>query len=122
MPLIKTQQAEIFPAVAEHFDSVWVFDHLHGFDQGTDSFSGMQDHRHRAGRPLSWPASGRLVMGVDYRNPVLLAKMAASLQSLSGRQLILGTGAGWRGEEYQAYGYTFPKAAVVYIQRFEEAL
>jgi hypothetical protein len=28
VPLIKTQQAEIFPAVAEHFDSVWVFDHL----------------------------------------------------------------------------------------------
>ena len=42
-----------------------------------------------------------------FRNPALLAKMGATLQYLSGGRFILGIGAGWHPEEWQAYGYDF---------------
>ena len=48
------------------------------------------------------------VLGQGYRNPALTAKMAATLQTLSGGRFILGIGAGWRGEEFERYGYDFP--------------
>ncbi len=51
---------------------------------------------------------GSLVLAQSYRNPALLAKMAANLQTLSGGRLILGLGAGWKEDEYHAYGYPFP--------------
>lgn len=51
---------------------------------------------------------GTLVLAQSYRNPALLAKMAANLQTLSGGRLILGLGAGWKEDEYFAYGYPFP--------------
>ncbi|GAC1380765.1 MAG: LLM class F420-dependent oxidoreductase [Ktedonobacteraceae bacterium] len=53
---------------------------------------------------------GSLVMSQAYRNPALLAKMAANLQFLSGGRFILGIGAGWKEEEYRAYGYPFSDA------------
>ena len=52
-----------------------------------------------------------IVMANSFRNPALLAKMAASLQTFSGGRFILGYGAGWHAEEYAAYGYDFPSAA-----------
>ena len=51
---------------------------------------------------------GALVLCQSYRNPALLAKMAANLQLLSGGRFILGLGAGWKEDEYRAYGYPFP--------------
>ena len=49
------------------------------------------------------------VLGHGYRPPALTAKMAATLQVLSGNRFMLGIGAGWRGDEYEAYGYDFPE-------------
>lgn len=54
---------------------------------------------------------GTVVLGANYRNPALLAKMAATLQQLSGGRYIMGLGAGWHADEYRAYGYDFPPAA-----------
>jgi F420-dependent oxidoreductase-like protein len=64
---------------------------------------------------------GTLVLCNSYRNPALLAKMAASLDNVSNGRLLLGLGAGWMDEEYRAYGYPFPSARVR-IEQLDEAL
>jgi len=51
---------------------------------------------------------GTLVNCNSYRNPSLLAKMAASLDVISGGRLEFMIGAGWYKEEYMGYGYPFP--------------
>lgn len=64
---------------------------------------------------------GPVVLGQSYRNPALLAKMAATLQTLCGGRLIMGIGAGWKEDEYHAYGYPFPHAGVR-IEQLEDTL
>jgi alkanesulfonate monooxygenase SsuD/methylene tetrahydromethanopterin reductase-like flavin-dependent oxidoreductase (luciferase family) len=64
---------------------------------------------------------GTLVLGQSYRNPALVAKMAANIQILSGGRMILGLGAGWKEDEYRAYGYPFP-ATRVRMEQLEEAV
>jgi alkanesulfonate monooxygenase SsuD/methylene tetrahydromethanopterin reductase-like flavin-dependent oxidoreductase (luciferase family) len=64
---------------------------------------------------------GHLVSCNSYRPPALVAKMSASLQSLSQGRFVLGYGAGWKQDEYLAYGYDFPSAATR-IAMMEEGL
>ncbi|MHA1712405.1 MAG: LLM class flavin-dependent oxidoreductase, partial [Candidatus Freyarchaeota archaeon] len=66
-------------------------------------------------------AFGAIVLCNSYRNPALLAKMGATLQLLTGGRFVLGIGAGWKEDEYHAYGYEFPKAAVR-IKQLEEGV
>jgi F420-dependent oxidoreductase-like protein len=51
---------------------------------------------------------GAMVASQSYRNPALAAKMAASIDNMSGGRLNFGVGAGWKEVEYRAYGYPFP--------------
>jgi len=64
---------------------------------------------------------GTIVLSQSYRPPAALAKMAAVLQWLSGGRLILGIGAGWKENEYRAYGYDFPRDGVR-LSQLEEAV
>jgi alkanesulfonate monooxygenase SsuD/methylene tetrahydromethanopterin reductase-like flavin-dependent oxidoreductase (luciferase family) len=101
-----------------HFDTVWAEDHF------------MWDKRPvvEAITTLTWLAGrheglrfGHIVLGQSYRNPALTAKMAANLQTLTHGNFILGIGAGWKEDEYIAYGYEYPPAGVR-IAQLEEAV
>src|SRR5258708_2678716 len=62
------------------------------------------------GRDLRRIRIGPMVSCQSYRNPALLAKMAAGIDQLSGGRLEFGIGAGWKEIEYHAYGFPFPPA------------
>jgi alkanesulfonate monooxygenase SsuD/methylene tetrahydromethanopterin reductase-like flavin-dependent oxidoreductase (luciferase family) len=64
------------------------------------------------------PEIGTLVLCSSFRNPALLAKMADTVDEISGGRLILGIGAGWNEPEYHAFGYPFDHR----VERLEEAL
>ena len=53
---------------------------------------------------------GHLVLAAAYRNAALTAKMISTLDVVSGGRAELGIGAGWREDEWLAYGYGFPSA------------
>ena len=55
-----------------------------------------------------------------YRNPALLAKMASTVDAMSGGRLVCGLGAGWYEHEWHAYGYNFPETPVR-MRMFKEA-
>jgi alkanesulfonate monooxygenase SsuD/methylene tetrahydromethanopterin reductase-like flavin-dependent oxidoreductase (luciferase family) len=61
---------------------------------------------------------GTLVACTQFRNPALLAKMAATLDEVSDGRLTLGLGAGWHRPEFDAFGFPFDHR----VSRFEEAL
>ena len=61
---------------------------------------------------------GTIVMCTGFRNAALQAKMAATLDHVSGGRLILGVGAGWHDPEFEAFGYPTDHK----VGRFEEAL
>ena len=105
---------------AAGFDSVWIYDHLLFRSTGAPT----------AGVWEAWTiltalaeatqrvTLGALVMCTSFRNPAVLAKMAATLDDVSGGRLILGLGAGWHQPEYDAFGLPFDHR----VDRFEEAL
>jgi alkanesulfonate monooxygenase SsuD/methylene tetrahydromethanopterin reductase-like flavin-dependent oxidoreductase (luciferase family) len=101
---------------AAPFDSLWLPDHV--------QYAG---HKVAEGWSLlTWAMArypdklcGHEVLCNSFRNPAHLAKMAATLQGLSGGRLILGIGAGWNAEEYAAYGWPFPPARVRIAQLAE---
>lgn len=63
-------------------------------------------------RDLGTIRIGAMVTCQSYRNPALLAKIAAGVDQMSAGRLEFGIGAGWKEVEYKAYGYEFPEAAV----------
>jgi len=60
---------------------------------------------------------GPLVLCTGFRNPALIAKMAGTLDEISGGRLILGLGAGWNEPEYRAFGFPYDHR----FSRFAEA-
>jgi alkanesulfonate monooxygenase SsuD/methylene tetrahydromethanopterin reductase-like flavin-dependent oxidoreductase (luciferase family) len=106
-------------ADAGGLDSVWGADHL-VFRDG-DDFTGI----HEAWTILTAVAGvtqrveiGPLVLAMPFRNPALLAKMAAAFDEVSGGRLILGLGCGWHEPEFTAFDYPFDHR----VGRFEEAV
>jgi alkanesulfonate monooxygenase SsuD/methylene tetrahydromethanopterin reductase-like flavin-dependent oxidoreductase (luciferase family) len=92
---------------AGHFDSVWLTDHLQFED--SPLFEGWTALTYQAALHPQFKF-GHAVLAQSFRNPALLAKMSATLQYLTSGRFILGIGAGWKEDEYTAYGYDFPTA------------
>jgi F420-dependent oxidoreductase-like protein len=63
-----------------------------------------------------------LATSVGYRNPAHLAKIAASVDLISGGRLTLGIGAGYFETEYRQYGWAFPERPATRIRQMEEAV
>jgi len=63
-----------------------------------------------------------LASSVGYRNPALLAKIAAGVDQISRGRLTLGIGAGYFETEYRQYGWEFPERPAVRIRQMEEAV
>jgi probable F420-dependent oxidoreductase len=107
-------------AEADGLDSIWVYDHLL-FRFPDREAQGI----HEAWTLLSALAAateqvtlGTIVLAMPFRNPALLAKMAVTLDEVSGGRLVLGVGAGWHEPEFDAFDYPFDHR----VGRFEEAL
>lgn len=112
-------RAVALAAEAAGFDSLWIYDHL------LFRFDGETTGTHEAWTVLSAIAEattrvqlGTIVMCTSFRNPALLAKMAATLDHVSEGRLILGVGCGWHDPEYEAFGYPTDHK----VGRFEEAV
>jgi F420-dependent oxidoreductase-like protein len=91
------------------FDSIWLFDHVQTEPVPTDeitfeAFVGLASLAVETARVRL----GHLVLCAGYRNPALVAKMIATLDVVSGGRAELGLGAGWKEDEYHAYGWGFP--------------
>ena len=93
--------------VRELIDSLWFVDHVQFGDSPV--LEGWTALTYLAAQYPQFQV-GHMVLCQSFRNPALLAKMAATLQYLSQGRFILGIGAGWHEEEYRAYNYTFPTA------------
>jgi alkanesulfonate monooxygenase SsuD/methylene tetrahydromethanopterin reductase-like flavin-dependent oxidoreductase (luciferase family) len=104
------------------FDSLWVFDH---FLMRWGDGSGRTEGCWECWSLLSALAAvtnritiGSWVVGTGFRNPALLAKMADTVDEISGGRLVLGLGAGYNETEYRAFGFPHDHRT----SRFEEAL
>jgi len=96
---------------AGRWRSLWVYDHfvppLAGADETLDCFEGWSLLGGLAAS-TNRIRLGNLVTGNTYRNPALLAKMAATVDQMSGGRLEFAIGAGWHQREHEAYGWDFP--------------
>ena len=95
------------------WDSLWVYDHFHTVPVPTGEAT------HEAWSLMSAFAAttsriklGQMCTAMSYRNPVYLAKVAATVDVISGGRTQMGIGGGWYEHEWRAYGYGFPSAGV----------
>jgi F420-dependent oxidoreductase-like protein len=92
------------------YESIWLFDHFHTVPVPTDeitfesftTLSALAALTHRV-------RLGHIVICTAFRNPALTAKMISTMDVISGGRMDLGIGAGWKRDEWIAYGYGFPE-------------
>jgi alkanesulfonate monooxygenase SsuD/methylene tetrahydromethanopterin reductase-like flavin-dependent oxidoreductase (luciferase family) len=100
------------------FDSLWLPDHMFGvWDGKTVGAWECWSMLSAVAAVTERVALGTLVLATSFREPALLAKMADTVDEISGGRLILGLGAGWFEAEYRAFGFPYDHRA----SRFEEA-
>jgi F420-dependent oxidoreductase-like protein len=91
------------------FESIWLFDHFHTVPRPTDEITFESFVSLSALAALTERVRlGHVVICNGFRNPALTAKMAGTLDVVSGGRFDLGIGAGWKRDEWEAYGYGFP--------------
>jgi alkanesulfonate monooxygenase SsuD/methylene tetrahydromethanopterin reductase-like flavin-dependent oxidoreductase (luciferase family) len=88
------------------YQSLWISDHLLGM------YNSPLSPRYECWTLVTALATltkkikmGQLTLAVPFRNPALLAKMAATLDVMTGGRMILSIGAGWHKREFESYGY-----------------
>ncbi|WP_026927766.1 LLM class F420-dependent oxidoreductase [Granulicoccus phenolivorans] len=98
---------------SEHWESVWVYDHFHTTPAPSDEAT------HEAWSLMAALAAstqrvrlGQMCTCASYRNPMYLAKVAATVDLISGGRTEMGIGGGWYEHEWRAYGYGFPRPGV----------
>jgi alkanesulfonate monooxygenase SsuD/methylene tetrahydromethanopterin reductase-like flavin-dependent oxidoreductase (luciferase family) len=106
-------------AEAVGFDSIWVGDHLlYRYEDGSTrgpweawtTLAGLAEATERI-------TLGPLVAATAFHAPAMLAKLAVTVDEISGGRLVLGLGAGWNDTEFRAYGFPYDQR----VSRFEEA-
>ena len=110
-------------ADAAVFDHVWLFDHLLPIHQ--EPTQEIHDGWTLLGAMAASTSRARIGLNVTgnlYRHPGLLAKIAVTVDHLSGGRLEMGIGAGWNEPEFRMYGMAFPDKAAERIDRLEEAI
>jgi alkanesulfonate monooxygenase SsuD/methylene tetrahydromethanopterin reductase-like flavin-dependent oxidoreductase (luciferase family) len=96
-------------AEAAGADSLWLFDHMHTTPDPRDepvfeaftALTALATSTTRAGL-------GHIVSCAGYRNAALHAKMLSTMDVIAGGRMTAGIGAGWKRDEWEAYGYGFP--------------
>ena len=106
-------------AEAVGFDTIWLGDHLlyRYADGSTRGPWEVWTMLAALAAATSRIRLGPLVASMAFHAPAMLAKLAATVDEVSGGRLILGLGAGWNEPEFRAFGYPFDHR----IDRFEEA-
>ncbi len=99
-------------AEAAGFEALWVFDHFHTVPRPTDEIT-FESFSVLAALAMATTRVrlGHMVICAGFRNPALTAKLSSTLDVISGGRFELGIGAGWKEEEWRAYGYGFPTLA-----------
>jgi F420-dependent oxidoreductase-like protein len=111
-----SEQWTAMNSLAQHVDagaweSLWVYDHFHTVPVASEEAT------HEAWTLMSAFAAttsrvrlGQMCTCMSYRNPAYLAKVAATVDIISGGRTEMGIGGGWYEHEWRAYGYGFPSA------------
>jgi F420-dependent oxidoreductase-like protein len=91
------------------WESIWVYDHFHTVPVPSEEAT------HEAWTLMAAFAAstqrvrlGQMCTCIGYRNPVYLAKVAATCDIISGGRIEMGIGGGWYDHEWRAYGYGYP--------------